>query len=64
MNLTVKKSNSLNVTKASYFGRGEVKQELVFTKFEIKEQREPNVMILGKPGHGQMIQTSNEKGEL
>lgn len=55
MNLTVEKRNSLNVSKASYFGRGEVKQELLFTKFEIKERREPNVMILGKPGHGQMI---------
>ncbi|WP_317913196.1 hypothetical protein [Carnobacterium maltaromaticum] len=61
MNLTVEKINSLNVSKASSFGRGQLKQELLFTKFETKERREPNVIILGKPGHGKMIRFGKEK---
>lgn len=45
MNLTVENRNSLNVSKASYFGRGEVKSG----------------MILGKPGHGKMIRIGKAK---
>lgn len=61
MNLTVEKINSFNISKNNYFGRGGVKQELLFVKFEEKDRREPSGMILGKPGHGKMIRFGNEK---
>lgn len=61
MNLTVEKIKFLNVSKTGSCVRGHLKPEILFTKFENKERREPNGMILGKPGHGKMIQLSNEK---
>lgn len=61
MNLTVEKINSLNVSKTGSCVRGQLKPEILFTKFENKERREPNVIILGKPGHGKMIRFGKEK---
>lgn len=50
-----------NSRKNCSFVRGQLKPEILFTKFENKERREPSGMILGKPGYGKMIQLSNEK---
>lgn len=61
MNVTVEKINSLKISKASYFERGEVKQELLFAKFEKKDPREISGMILGKPGQGKRIRHGNAK---
>lgn len=61
MNLTVEKINSLNVSKASSFGRGQLKPALLFAKFEEKDPREISGMILGKPGHGKRIRVGNAK---